>query len=84
MRKNTSIVHYGAGVVAALTLLFMSIPAGILMVMLFTILEIWDAMKGRDSWWDLQEFIAGFFATNMLALLVLLVALILRLPYPYL
>jgi len=78
MRKPTSITHYGGGVASALVLLFISITAGVLMVMLFTILEIWDAAKGRDSWWDLQEFISGFFAVNILILLLALIELIWR------
>jgi len=76
VRKKTSILHYGAGVVAALVTLFVSIPIGLTLVFLFVTLEIWDAVKGRDSWWDLQEFIVGVFAISVLVLILSAAALI--------
>ena len=70
MRKKTSICHYCAGIIAALITLFVSIPIGITLVLLFTTLELWDAVRGHDSWWDLQEFILAFYliCTAMLAM----------------
>ena len=76
MRKKTSILHYGAGVVAALVTLFVSIPIGLTLVFLFVTLEIWDAVKGRDSWWDLQEFILAYFIVSVFVLALSAAALI--------
>ena len=80
MRKPTSILHYGAGVVAALVTQLYSIPIGLSIVVLFVVLEIWDAMKGRNSWWDLQEFIVGYHAAAVRMLMLLLLALICGTP----
>ena len=80
MRKRTSVLHYGAGVVAALVTLLYSIPVGILLVSLFVILEVWDAVKGRDSWWDLQEFLLAYYAICVLVLLMGLLALLFGTP----
>jgi len=60
MRKKTSILHYGAGVVAALV----SLPVAVLMIVLFTTLEVWDAVNGHQSWWDFQEFVLAYIGTN--------------------
>lgn len=76
MRKPTCILHYGAGVVAALVTLLYSIPVGILLVSLFVILEVWDAARGHDSWQDYQEFVLTYFLTCTAALAALLVILI--------
>ena len=76
MRKKTCVLHYGAGVVAALVTFFISIPIGLTLVFLFVTLEIWDAVKGRDSWWDLQEFIVGVFAISVLVLVLSAAALL--------
>ena len=76
MRKKTSILHYGAGVVAALVTFFASIPIGLTLVFLFVTLEIWDAVKGRDSWWDLQEFILAYFIVSVFVLALSAAALI--------
>ena len=67
MRKKTSLCHYCAGIIAALITLFVSIPIGITLVVLFTALELWDAIKGHDSWWDFQEFVLAYFMTNAAA-----------------
>jgi len=61
--KWTCPLHYGAGVLAALVTLLVSVPIGVLMVAMFFALELWDAIKGRDSWWDWQEFICAYYLT---------------------
>ena len=76
MKKKTCILHYGAGVVAALVMFFISIPIGIMLAFLFLTLEVWDAVKGRDSWWDFQEFVLACFAVSVLVLVLSASALI--------
>jgi len=62
VRKKTSICHYGAGVLAAL----LPIQWAVLICVLFGALEVWDAVNGKPSWWDYQEFVCGFVVTNAL------------------
>jgi len=69
MRKKTSILHYGAGVVAALV----SLPVAVLIILLYGTLEIWDAIRGNESWWDFQEFVLAYILTNALVLCVALI-----------
>ena len=69
MRKHTSVLHYGAGVIAALS----PIEVGVLIVLMFGTLEIWDAIKGNDSWWDFQEFVCSYVLTKAAVLVYALI-----------
>jgi len=80
MRKKTSVLHYGAGVIAALILFFVSIPIGALLVFLFMSLEIWDAVNGNPSWRDFHEFLLAIFAVSVLMLILLALALFFGTP----
>ena len=79
MRKPTSIIHYGAGVVAALVLFFYSIPIGIVLIAMFCGLEVWDALIGHPSWGDAQEFILAIFIVSTLVLALSTIAKVLML-----
>ena len=80
MRKRTSALHYGAGIIAAIVTLFVSIPIGITLVALFTALELWDAVRGHDSWWDFQEFVLAVYLICAAMLLMCLLALLFGTP----
>ena len=80
MRKRTSALHYCAGIIAALITLFVSIPIGITLVLLFTTLELWDAVRGHNSWWDFQEFILAFYLICAAMLAMCLFALLFGTP----
>ena len=80
MRKKTSICHYGAGIIAAIVTLFVSIPIGITLVVLFTALELWDAVRGHDSWWDFQEFVLAVYLICAAMLAMCLFALLFGTP----
>ena len=69
-RKKTAILHYGAGVIAALVLFFLSVPIGMMLVFLFLVLEVWDDLKGHESWWDFQEFLVAVFIVSTLVLVL--------------
>ena len=80
MRKRTSALHYCAGIIAAIVTLFVSIPIGITLVLLFTTLELWDAVRGHNSWWDFQEFILAFYLICAAMLAMCLFALLFGTP----
>ena len=69
MKKKTCILHYGAGVVAALA----ALPIAVLIIFLFTTLEVWDAINGNPSWWDFQEFVLAYIGTNAAVILYALI-----------
>ena len=80
MRKWTSPFHYIGGAVSALVTFFVGLPIGLLMVLMFTTLEVWDALKGRDSWGDMMEFVVGYFAICVLILVLAVITMICSLP----
>ena len=67
--KKTSPLHYGAGVVAALA----ALPIAVLIILVFTTLEVWDAVNGNPSWWDFQEFVLAYIGTNALIIALALI-----------